>query len=56
MSEVLKKAVNMTNRDIKIVYVKEKSNESIPSDGINFHELIAVKGELLTKFENTTKE
>lgn len=43
-SEVLQKAVLMTKRPIRIVYVRSTQNESLPSNGISFDELISLNG------------
>lgn len=44
MSKTFEDAVLLSKKPIKIVYVKENENESIPSDGINFSELSEVAG------------
>lgn len=44
MSPILQKSVEMTNKPIKIVYIKEAPNSSIPANGIDFCELIDPKG------------
>lgn len=44
MSPILRKAVEMTNRPIRIVYVKMTESESLPNDGIDFNELVSTKG------------
>lgn len=58
MSDILRRAVANTNRDIKIVYIKEKPEDAIPSDGINFHDLISVKGLDFSRFKrpNTSNQ
>lgn len=44
MSAVLQEAVTLTKRPIRIIYVKETQDESIPVNGIEFNELISTKG------------
>lgn len=44
MSNLLKEAVEITKRQIKIVYIKQSRSESIPSGGIKFDELIDTRG------------
>lgn len=54
MSKTLEDAVEITKKSIKVVYVKESENESIPSGGINFKELAEVYNidlSLLKEFE-----
>lgn len=45
MSDILKKAIDVIQRPIKIVYVKEVESESLPSNGIDINELVNPKGE-----------
>jgi 4-coumarate--CoA ligase len=45
MSPILEKSVAMTGRPIKIIYVKEAPSSAIPTNGIDFGELVETKGE-----------
>lgn len=49
MSDVLTEAVKLTNKPIRIVYVTQSSNESVPFGGIKFDELINIKGNQINK-------
>jgi hypothetical protein len=44
MSSILEKAVEMTQKQIQIVYVKDAPSSAIPANGVNFAELIDTKG------------
>lgn len=44
MSPILEKAVEMTGKPIKNIYVKVTPNCAIPANGIDFNELVEVKG------------
>lgn len=36
---VLKRAVEISRRDVHVVYMKETSGDIVPSDGINYEDL-----------------
>jgi acyl-CoA synthetase (AMP-forming)/AMP-acid ligase II len=55
MKDLLQRAVEMTKRPIKIVYIK-LGNEVIPEGGINFHELIDRKGVDLSSLETRDRD
>ncbi|XP_070493219.1 uncharacterized protein [Chironomus tepperi] len=44
MSPILEKAVEMSKKPIKIIYIKETPTSAIPANGIDFCELIDTKG------------
>lgn len=45
MSNLLQQAVSLSKQPIRIVYVKETPNESLPADGIKLDELTNPKGD-----------
>lgn len=54
MSKTFEEAVELTKRPIKVIYVEESENESIPRGGIDFKELSEVGNldlSLLREFE-----
>ncbi|CRK97641.1 CLUMA_CG011026, isoform A [Clunio marinus] len=44
MSNVLRQAVAMTKKPIRVVYCKETESEALPVDGVNFNDLISTEG------------
>lgn len=45
MNKIIERAVELTKRKIKLVYLKETSDEMIPSSGIYFNGLMDSYGE-----------
>lgn len=43
---ILQKAVALSNKNIKIIYLKDSASESIPADGINYSDLDNPTGDL----------
>ncbi|CRK98690.1 CLUMA_CG012130, isoform A [Clunio marinus] len=52
LSDVVERAVSLTKRTIKIVYVKDKENNSLPAGGIDFNELLDSRGIDLNGLKN----
>lgn len=44
MSHTLEKAVELSKRNITIVYLKEKPDDAIPAKGVNFQDLVDPHG------------
>jgi 4-coumarate--CoA ligase len=55
-SNILETAVKLTERSIKIVYVRQNSNESIPRHGIAFDELIKTEKVDLNNFKQFQRD
>lgn len=46
MSKTLQQAVEITQRPIRIIYVKQSESEPLPSGGIDLDDLISTTGEI----------
>lgn len=44
MSEVLTKAVKLSGKNVKLVYVKSSPQDQIPADGVIFDDLLDSRG------------
>lgn len=46
MAKTLEEAVMISKMNVKIVYVKEKESETVPTNGVSFSELVDTRGKI----------
>lgn len=52
MAKTLEEAVMISKMNVKIVYVKEKESDTIPTNGVSFSELVDTRGKI--KYSSST--